>query len=164
MKSHGEISMKSVNPHSASAHDQQLHILLVDDDEYICELLVSMLNDLAVDSVNVASSGQRGLDMYAAAEIKPNLLLCDLCMPGMDGFQFLSKMASKSYTGDVAIMSSYDTKAPASDEWALGNYKASTLHLAEKLARLQGLKVRATLEKPISLLQLSALISSVKSA
>lgn len=156
--------MNSAERSPLSAHDQQLHILLVDDDEYMCELLVDMLNELAVDSINVANSGQHGLDAYTAAEPKPNLLLCDLCMPGMDGFQFLGKMAGKRYIGDVAIMSSYDTHAPASGEWALGNYKASALHLAEKLARLQGLKVRATLEKPISLVQLSELINSVRSA
>lgn len=154
--------MNPINRVPASAQDQQLRILLVDDDEYMCELMSSMLNELAVDSVEVASSGQRGLDIYAAAELKPNLLLCDLCMPGMDGFQFLSKMASKSYKGDVAIMSSYDKEAPATGEWALGNYKASALHLAEKLARLQGLRVRATLEKPISLAQLGELISLVR--
>ena len=110
----------------------------------------------------VAMSGQNGLDIYTAAERKPNLLLCDLCMPGMDGFQFLSKMAAKSYRGDVAIISGYDTEAPASGEWALGNYKASALHLAEKLARVQGLRVRATLEKPISLEQLGKLVAQVR--
>ncbi len=156
--------MNSVIQQSASTHDQQLHILLVDDDEYMCELLAAMLLELGVDSVNVANSGKHGLDIYATAELKPNLLLCDLCMPEMDGFQFLTKMANKSFKGDVAIISSYDTEAPATGEWALGNYKASALHLAEKLARLQGLKVRATLEKPISLIQLSALISAVRSA
>ena len=155
--------MNSNNRKPLSAHDQQLHILLVDDDEYMCELMAAMLNELAVDSVQVAMSGQHGLDIYTAAELKPNLLLCDLCMPGMDGFQFLSKMAGKSYRGDVAIISSYDTEAPVSGEWALGNYKASALHLAEKLARLQGLKVLATLEKPISLVQLGELISRVRS-
>lgn len=158
--------MNPVNRRAASPqhhqHHQQLHILLVDDDEYMCELLTAMFNELEVDSINVATSGQHGLDIYSAAELKPNLLLCDLCMPGMDGFQFLSKMASKNYQGDVAIISSYDKEAPESGDWALGNYKASALHLAEKLARLQGLKVRATLEKPISLLQLSELISSVR--
>jgi CheY-like chemotaxis protein len=151
-----------MNRISVAAHDQQLRILLVDDDEYMCELISAMLNELEVDSIEIASSGQRGLDIYAGAALKPNLLLCDLCMPGMDGFQFLSKMASKSYKGDVAIISSYDKEAPASGEWALGNYKASALHLAEKLARLQGLRVRATLEKPISLAQLGELISLVR--
>ena len=89
--------MNSTNRKPLSAHDQQLHILLVDDDEYLCELMAAMLNELAVDSVKVATSGKHGLDIYTAAELKPNLLLCDLCMPGMDGFQFLSKMAAKSY-------------------------------------------------------------------
>ena len=154
--------MNSTNRKPLSAHDQQLHILLVDDDEYLCELMAAMLNELAVDSVKVATSGKHGLDIYTAAELKPNLLLCDLCMPGMDGFQFLSKMAAKSYRGDVAIISGYDTAAPASGEWALGNYKASALHLAEKLARVQGLRVCATLEKPISLEQLGKLVAQVR--
>lgn len=139
-----------------------LYILLVDDDAYMCELLKEMFSELGIGEVYVAASGQRGLEIFATADPKPNLLLCDLCMPGMDGFQFLSKMAAKRYTGDVVIISSYNQQAPESAEWALANYKASSLKLAEKLARLQGLKVRATIEKPISRERLGDLISQIR--
>lgn len=139
-----------------------LYILLVDDDAYMCELLKEMLSELGIGEVYVAGSGQRGLEIFMTADPKPNLLLCDLCMPGMDGFQFLSKMAAKRYTGDVVIISSYNQQAPESGEWALANYKASSLKLAEKLARLQGLRVRATIEKPISRERLGDLISLIR--
>lgn len=155
--------MNAVNslPIPSKAPDSSLRVLLVDDDEFICEWLRTMLSDLGIETVHIASNGQHALEIFAAAHPKPNLVLCDLCMPGMDGFQFLSKMAAQSYRGDVAIISGYDKEAPASANWPLANYKASALHLAEKLARVQGLRVRATLEKPISREKLADLISVV---
>ena len=42
------MTINSVKRSTLSVHDQELHILLVDDDEYMCELLMSMLNELAV--------------------------------------------------------------------------------------------------------------------
>jgi CheY-like chemotaxis protein len=139
-------------------------ILLIDDDVFNCEVLADMLTDLGAAVIHTAHSGAQALEIFQNSDPKPDLLLCDLCMPGMDGFEFLSRIANKKYRGEVVIMSSYDQQAPASGEWALSNYKASALKLAEKLARVQGLKVRATLEKPISRQQLGEVMAQMQSA
>lgn len=151
------------NPSTSSNEVAAPSILVIDDDVFNCEVLVDMLTDLGLTLIQTANSGLQALEIYRNTEPKPDILLCDLCMPGMDGFEFLSKIAHKQFRGEVVIMSSYDHQAPASGEWALTNYKASALKLAEKLARVQGLKVRATLEKPISRQQLSELMALMQS-
>ncbi len=153
--------LNSVNTIDVATNFHPLRVLLVDDDIYMCELTVEVLAELGINNVAIAHSGQDGLDLFVAADPKPDLVLCDLCMPGMDGFQFLRKIAAKSYTGEVVIISSYNHHAPASSEWTLANYKASILKLAEKLARLQGLNVRGSLEKPIARAKLSELIATI---
>jgi CheY-like chemotaxis protein len=153
-----------VNTLQSGSESAAPSILLIDDDVFHCELLLDMLSDLGVEQILTAHSGTQALDIFKSADPKPDLLLCDLCMPGMDGFEFLSRIANKRFQGEVVIMSSYDHQAPATGDWALSNYKASALKLAEKLARVQGLKVRATLEKPISRQQLGVVIGQLQSS
>jgi CheY-like chemotaxis protein len=139
-----------------------LCILLIDDDELISSLMAEFLDELEHTTTHIANSGQQGLDIFANCLPRPNLLLCDLCMHGMDGFQFLAKVAQMGYVGDVIIMSGHDHQPPNTNEWHLSNYNGSVLHLAEKMARLQGLKVRATLEKPVSKVQLVGIVSQIR--
>ncbi|MFZ6749819.1 response regulator [Undibacterium sp. Ren11W] len=152
----------AVDPYSSRVKPALPSILLIDDDVFNCEVLVDMLTDLGVAMIHTAHSGAQALEIFNNSEPKPDLLLCDLCMPGMDGFELLTKIAHKRFSGEVVIMSSYDHQAPATGDWALSNYKASALKLAEKLARVQGLKVRATLEKPISRQQLAELMAQLQ--
>ena len=61
-------------------------ILLVEDDPMMCDLLQSELGG-AGWQMRLAENGRRGLEMLAAAA--PDLILLDLLMPEMDGFQFV---------------------------------------------------------------------------
>lgn len=61
-------------------------ILVVDDEESICELLYDILTDEGYQ-VAIATNGFEALD-YLQAHPAPCLILLDLMMPLMDGRQF----------------------------------------------------------------------------
>jgi CheY-like chemotaxis protein len=95
--------------HSASDGSEGfdcLSILVVDDDRFQIALLRDMLSTLGVraESVRAAHSGMDALRQLAQGRM-PDLLLCDLHMPGMDGFQFMESVANLGFDNSLAIIS-----------------------------------------------------------
>jgi signal transduction histidine kinase/DNA-binding NarL/FixJ family response regulator len=79
-------------------------ILLVDNEEVDRELLVSLLEPMGF-VLRVAASGHDGLDLLAAG-YDPDVVLLDLAMPGIDGWETLRRL--RAMTGrqpQVAIVS-----------------------------------------------------------
>lgn len=68
-------------------------LLVIDDDRSLVELLSDYLGR-AGHTVTGASDGQRGLDAAAAAE--PDLVILDVTMPGLDGWQTLARLRATS--------------------------------------------------------------------
>lgn len=67
-------------------------ILVVEDDPAIRESLNEIF-DLAGYAVKVANDGRQGYD--AVLEERPDLVVCDVNMPGMDGFELLAAINEK---------------------------------------------------------------------
>jgi DNA-binding response OmpR family regulator len=67
-------------------------ILIIDDDELICEMFSSMLS-LEGYQVEIAENGAVGLD--AVARRRFDLVLLDLVMPELDGVRFLHLLPSR---------------------------------------------------------------------
>lgn len=67
-------------------------ILVLEDDTHIRNNVVEflMLNDYDVES---AENGVQGLITYAA--FKPDLIICDIMMPEMDGYTFLEELQKR---------------------------------------------------------------------
>lgn len=61
-----------------------MRILIIDDDEDICEILKYNLNKEGYET-REAKDGEEGLKM--CFETKPDLILLDIMMPGMDGIE-----------------------------------------------------------------------------
>lgn len=69
--------------------NEQKLILIIDDDKDLREILVAKLQGSGF-GVEQAQDGPSG--MQKAKEIKPNLILMDVRMPGMTGIETLSRM------------------------------------------------------------------------
>ena len=76
-------------------------VLIVDDSPDVHRLLRARLKQEEIDIVS-AESGQAGLD--EVAKQRPSLVLLDLDMPGMDGFEFLRKMKENGATHHIPVV------------------------------------------------------------
>ena len=77
-------------------------ILIIDDEVFIRESARSFLEDYGYRILE-AENGKEGLAMYREKE--PDLLLCDLRMPEMDGLEVLEKVTEKDRETPVIIVS-----------------------------------------------------------
>ena len=68
-------------------------ILIVDDDENIAELVALYLTKECFDT-KIVNDGESAVLSYEAYD--PNLILLDLMLPGMDGYQVCREIRSKS--------------------------------------------------------------------
>lgn len=70
-------------------------VLIIDDDKELRGALSEALSDAGFE-VEAAENGEVGLTKAIA--IEPNIILLDLVMPVMDGWEFLERL-TKDYTG-----------------------------------------------------------------
>ena len=66
-----------------------LRVLVVEDDPDSLELMTYLFRSFGHEALG-AASGDTALDVASATS--PDLILCDLRLPGMDGFELLSKI------------------------------------------------------------------------
>ena len=78
-------------------------VLIVDDDEATLASLGELL-ELEGYSVDKAHNGREALDALAAAAEKPGLILLDLKMPVMDGWQFLTERAKDAAARETPVV------------------------------------------------------------
>jgi CheY-like chemotaxis protein len=77
-------------------------ILIVDDQEHLRELIKLCLEDLAGWNTLVAESGQECLQILETE--RPNAILLDLSMPGMDGFAVYDRLQSDPITRSIPVI------------------------------------------------------------
>lgn len=88
---------------------QETKILIVDDDPQVQKLFKKMLSRNGY-SIEVASDGfEAGVK---TVQFKPDLIILDLIMPGMDGFEVCRQIKQNANTSHIKIIActGYDTK------------------------------------------------------
>lgn len=76
-------------------------VLLVDDNEQNLELLLAYLDELGCE-LRTAIDGPEALDDVAKAP--PDLILLDIMMPKMSGFQVCKKLKAAEATANIPIL------------------------------------------------------------
>jgi CheY-like chemotaxis protein len=78
-------------------------IMIVDDEPDILDMLEALMRSGAVE-VTIAKA-QNGVDaLLMIGETKPNLLILDIMMPGMNGYDVCQKLKSSSGTQNIKII------------------------------------------------------------
>jgi len=76
-------------------------ILLVEDEEIMIDLLQRKLTKEGYE-VSVARDGEEGLKLMR--EVKPALILLDIVMPKMGGFEVMEQMAKEPELRDIPVI------------------------------------------------------------
>lgn len=77
-------------------------ILIVDDSPLMVTVIARHLRNYGFTNISEASDGREALDM--ALEWRPDLVLTDLIMPNMDGFELCQRLRGHSSFKDIPIL------------------------------------------------------------
>jgi len=121
-------------------------LLIVDDEQEICDFLKTFFEDRDFD-VQTALSGRQALERIENS--KPQVVLLDIQMPGMNGLEVLKRIKA-SYTDiKVILVTAFETRDKIEEALRLGadNYITKPLSLEylekdvqEKIAQLTEVK------------------------
>ena len=113
-------------------------ILVVEDDRSLREAL-TMNFQLRGYRVLAASDGETGLQV--AFDQRPDLIVLDLMLPGIDGFGILGQLREREVDVPVLILSARGQVADKVNGFRLGadDYVTKPFHLPELIARVQGM-------------------------
>lgn len=115
----------------AGAKDRR--ILVVDDDSLQLELTSKLLCDMGATDVICKT---RAKDALAVIQTRmPDVLICDLSMPSMDGIEFLRIASERGFTGGIILLSGMEQ---------------AVLKAAENLVKAHSLHFLGALRKPVS--------------
>lgn len=78
------------------------YILLIDDDPNVRKLAKMSLEKVGRFEVTAAASGQEALEVVESR--KPDVIVLDLMMPGLDGKQTLMRLKSLPAISDVPVV------------------------------------------------------------
>ena len=91
-----------MTPLYAQDHDYSAFNVLAVDDIPLNLLLVQKMLSRFTFKLRTAANGQLALD--AVAQQKPDLILLDLMMPGIDGFEVIRRLREDPETADIQIV------------------------------------------------------------
>src|ERR1700723_3083365 len=80
-------------------------ILVLDDDPFMVKLITRSLANLGVSHVVGCTSGIAALEHVGRPSDGPDIIMCDLNMPEMDGLELLRRLVDHNYTGNVILVS-----------------------------------------------------------
>ncbi len=113
-------------------------ILIIEDDDLVREMVATMLQTEGYETIR-AQNGRQGLT--EAKNHIPDLILCDVMMPGMDGYATLSAIRRDPVTATIpfVFLSGQGTKSDMRQGMELGadDYLAKPVMVDELLTAIQ---------------------------
>lgn len=105
--------------------DEQAHILLVEDDQDDILLIKKAFNSVLDNfHITVAENGLEGLDFLSNSpeRIEFDLVILDINMPVMNGFEFLVKLRASAKTAKipVLVLTTTNNRAELDKAYSLG--------------------------------------------
>lgn len=125
-------------------------VLIIDDDKELCVLMKKCIEQENLTTL-VAHDGLEGLRMLSEFKNSCSLIILDVMMPGMDGFQVLQKIREKSNVPVLMLTAKSDE-----DDKVFGlqlgadDYLSKPFSIKELMARVNSLIRRYTTLNPVT--------------
>lgn len=116
------------------SHISNLHFLVVEDDVSMQALVNHHLKELGAKHITAVDNGQIAIETLTQEKTNFDVVVCDLCMPVMDGVQFLRHVAELEFLGAIILLSGVDK---------------NILQSAYQLAQSYDLNIIGSISKPI---------------
>ena len=133
---------------SAGPRTPEARLLVVDDEPNIRELLSASLRYAGFE-VATAADGQQALTV--AAQFRPDLLVLDVMMPGLDGFGVVRRLRQNGTQTPVLFLTARDAAEDKVSGLTLGgdDYVTKPFSLDEVLARIRAVLRRSLSARPV---------------
>ena len=117
-------------------------ILVIEDNENLARIYQSILSKNYFD-VFITSDGQQALDLLE--KILVDLIITDVMMPNMDGFEFASLMRDAGFEMPILMITALDSLEDKKRGFKLGidDYMVKPIDLDEMVLRVEALLRRA---------------------
>src|ERR1044072_7687749 len=118
------------------------HVLIVDDDRELCELVAELLSEEGF-AVEVANRSDEGLERALSGE--HSLVVLDVMMPGMNGFEVLRRLRAEGSGVHVLMLTARgdDVDRIVGLEIGADDYLPKPFNPRELVARIQAVLRRA---------------------
>jgi two-component system response regulator MprA len=116
-------------------------VLIVEDDAAVRRMLE---RSLGAEDFEVAGAADGGAALAAAEKEVPDLVVLDVAMPGLDGFEVCRRLRAKGMTGGVLMLTARDSVEDRVRglESGADDYVVKPFAIAEVVARLRALTRR----------------------
>jgi two-component system OmpR family response regulator len=123
-------------------------VLVVDDETYIADLLSTGLSFVGFD-VRTAAGGQEALALVR--DWRPDLLVLDVMMPGIDGFEVTRRLRAEGRSVPVLFLTARDALEDKVTGLTIGgdDYVTKPFSLEEIVARVRALIRRSSAVDPV---------------
>lgn len=122
-------------------------VLVLDDDPLMLMLFTQLLHLQGFSDVANCDNGFAALEIVDNPQTTPQLILCDLHMPEMDGVEFVRQLGQRGYSGSLVLISGEDQ---------------SQLQAARELMQAHQIAVLGSLQKPVTPKALAALLEGLR--
>lgn len=105
---------KSQERRQQERQEHDLTILIIDDSKTVVMSIDKILKSAGIKSL-VASTGEEGISL--AREFAPDLIIMDVFMPGMSGFEATRLLRAEEKTSDIPILIISANQMPTEKMW-----------------------------------------------
>lgn len=120
-------------------------ILVLDDEPFMVRLITQTLAILGIPDAAGCNSGAAALELIDSRDDVPDIIICDLNMPDMDGIEMIRQLDDHDYDGAMIFVSGENERI---------------VQAAERLARAHHITLLGHLGKPVAPEALLVLLAS----
>lgn len=128
--------------------NHKIKVLLVEDEQTLAMIVKDTLDDEGFDVI-LAEDGQKGLKLFF--EKKPNIVVADVMMPHLDGFEMVTKIRQSDKAIPILFLTARSAIKDVVEGFEIGanDYLKKPFNMQELIVRIKALLGRMQLKEEV---------------